>query len=179
LNCFFAGLKTFAGKPPEIFVRPLDSYPGIQRKNPALIAGNAAEIFQHNIPMAVGYDEDSQSFFSTRSTVSVPAEYARKSVLFQLFSDRSEDIALLMTWPSRIPWSGSFREALLDGEIEGTICLVNDEGKRKSSFVILSERPKKGLFTDGGSLVLGFIITAVSLGLFSIIYIFVKRAKKW
>lgn len=179
LNCFFAGLKTFAGKPPEIFVKPLDSYPGIQRTNPALIAGNAAEIVQHNIPMAVGYNEDSQSFFSIRSTIPVPAEYDRKSILFQLFGDRSEDFALLMTWPSRISWSSSFREALLDGEIEGTICLVNDEGKTKSSFVTLSERPKKGLFTDGGSFVLGFIITAVSLGLFSIIYIFVKRAKKW
>jgi hypothetical protein len=179
LNCFFAGLKTFAGKPPDIFVKPLDSYPGRERTSPALIAGSAAEIVQHNIPMAVGYDKDSRSFFPTRSTVPVPEEFQRKSLLLQLFSDRSEDFALLMTWSSGIPWSSGFRETLLDGEIEGTICLVNDEGKTESSFVTLSERPGKGLFTDGGSFVLGFFITAVSLVLFSLIYIFVKRREKW
>ncbi|MGC9489772.1 MAG: hypothetical protein ACP5CD_00905 [Thermovirgaceae bacterium] len=176
LNSFLAGLKGLWGNPPEIFVRPLDVYPGTQRKEPRLVLGRADEILGMDIPLAVGYDEKNLRFFSSPLRISVPEGYAKKSVLFQLFEGDGKSLLLVVTWPSEIPWSESFQKTLLEGKIEGSICLVNEEGETAPRIARLRETFKTGKF-DGGFL-LGFFIIAASGVLFGLMYLFMKHRTK-
>jgi hypothetical protein len=173
LNSFLAGLNGLWSNPPEIFVRPIDVYPGIHRTEPAVVLGRADEISGMDIPLAVGYDEKNLQFFSSPSRISVPEGYAKKSVLFQLFEGDGENFLLVMTWPSEIPWSESFQKTLLEGKIEGSICFVNEDGETEPRFARLRETLKTGIF-DGGFL-LGLFIIAASGVLFSLMYLFMKH----
>jgi hypothetical protein len=176
LNSFLAGLKGLGGKPPEILVRPLDVYPGTQRKEPAVVLGRADEISGMEIPLAVEYDEKNLRFSSSPSKIPVPEGYEKDSVLFQLFEGVGKNFLLVLTWPSDIPWSESFQKTLLEGKIGGSVCIVNEEGSTEARTARLRETFQTGIF-DGG-LLLGFFIIAVSGILFGLMYLFMKHRTK-
>ncbi|MFP4482499.1 MAG: hypothetical protein ACLFN0_06875 [Thermovirgaceae bacterium] len=174
LNSFFMGLKGLGGRPPEIFVKPLNLYPGTQRTEPAIILGSADEISRLEVPLAVGYDEKKLLFYSSPEKIPVSEGHEKESVLFQLFEGDGKNFSLVVTWPSDIPWTGKLKETLLEGKIEGSVCLVNAEGKITARKAALRETLHKGIF-DVDYFVLGLFIIAVSGVLFGVMHLFLKH----
>lgn len=175
LGNFFFGLKGKAEGIGRISVKNLDTYPGPLREKPSVIFAAAKDLEAASIPIAASYEDAGKTFTTSLSSIPVPPEFERNSVVFQVFPGGEKPFSLVASWSSTIPVSDSFRDALLDGKLEGTVCFMNDAGETLAYRASVSDTHRDVGYQAGGYFVLGILIIVASLILFGLIYLFVKR----
>lgn len=118
-------------------IKSFDEWTAGNNEENQLLLVSVATLHEKGVPLPVGYDPEKEEILSGEKIPVLPA-FANQSALLSL-TKQNGGIQIISTWNHRMPTTVSFRQALLDWNIDGDVAFISPIGDAIPFFTSITE----------------------------------------